>query len=135
MTVEDRLRGALAARAAQITVDRLQPALPPTVAGTARSRVGWLVPLLAGAAAVALLFTMMLGNRPSGDAPATVPSPGVSSSPVPSPAPSSTPAPSASPPGRGGQPGQPGLAPGAAASGGMPKPGSPVAIPPSRPFG
>jgi hypothetical protein len=106
MTVEDRLRGALAARAAQITADRLQPALPPTVAVAGRRRVAWLVPLLAGAAAVALLFTIVLGNRPAGEAPATVPSPAVSSSPAP-------PAPA---PGGHGLPAPPGAAPGSPAA-------------------
>jgi hypothetical protein len=113
MTVEERLRGALSARAGQITADRLQPALPPTVAGARRTRMAWLAPLLAGTAAVVLLlFTaMLLGHRPTGEVPATVPSPAVSISPAPS-----------LPPGPAGKPAPPAPAPGSKAPGNAPKP-------------
>jgi len=110
MTVEDRLRDALSARAGQITADRLQPALPPTVAGARRTRFAWLAPLLAGTAAVALLFTvMLLGHRPAGEAPATVPSPAVSTAPSlpPTPGPAGKPAPQAPAPGSKAQAGAP----------------------------
>lgn len=52
MTVEDRLRGALNARAEQITADRLAPALPPTATTYRRRTAG---PMVAAAAAVAVL--------------------------------------------------------------------------------
>jgi hypothetical protein len=111
MTVEERLRDALSARAGQITADRLQPALPPTVAGARRRRMAWLAPLLAGTAAVVLLFAIvLLGHRPAGEMPATVPSPAVSISPAPS------------LPGPAGRPAPPAPAPGSKAPGGAPKP-------------
>jgi hypothetical protein len=93
--VEERLRRALAARAAAVTPQRLQPAMPPTAAPAARRarrRVWW--PRLAGAVALVTVFLSVRGpaEKPSHPIPnppaATVPSesPAVSpSKPAPSP--------------------------------------------------
>jgi hypothetical protein len=81
MTVEERLRGALSARATQVTVERLQPALPPTLTAPSRRRplsMVWWVPVAAALAAVAVIVTVLLGGRPVADLPA---SPGVSQPP------------------------------------------------------
>jgi len=105
--VEERLRRALAARAAVVTPQRLQPALPPTAAPAARRsrRLFWW-PLLAGAVALVTVFLSVRGpaEKPSHPIPnppaATVPSesPAVSPSKPTRPSPSKSPAPSASRP-------------------------------------
>jgi len=70
--VERAVRDALAARAAQITPERLQPAVPPTAMAARRSassiagRVGWL--LVAGAAV--LLVAVVFALRPAAPGPA-----------------------------------------------------------------
>jgi hypothetical protein len=71
VNVEERVREALVARAGLITADRLQPAMPPTVATSRPPRgVRWVPMLAAAAAAVAILFTVILLVRPGADVPA-----------------------------------------------------------------
>jgi hypothetical protein len=70
MSVEERVRAALAIRADLITADRLQPARPPT-GSTARPVRRWMPMLAAAAAAVAILFTVILLIRPGADMPAS----------------------------------------------------------------
>ncbi|MEU7902506.1 hypothetical protein [Actinoplanes sp. NPDC049118] len=94
--VEQRVRRALAGRAAQITPERLRPALPPTATTARRSWLAWWRPLLVVAA---VLVGAVFAVRGEHDAPlrrvpdqpaATVPSP-------PAPEPTASSAPSASP--------------------------------------
>ncbi len=84
--VEERVRRALAARAGQITPDRLQPAVPPTVAPARRSWLPWWRSLLAVAA---VLVAVVLVVRLPGDTPPS-PVPNAPAATVPSPAPSSS---------------------------------------------
>ena len=105
--VERALRDALAARAAQVTPERLQPAVPPTAMPARRSassfagRFGWLLATGAAALLVARVVAVHpLGTRPARPGPdrpasSVAPSPSTSSAPVPAPSPSSPP-PSAS---------------------------------------
>jgi hypothetical protein len=111
MSVEQRVRAALAERAAEITADRLQPARPPTMVVSAWPRgVRWLPMLAVATAAIAVLFAVILIVRPSADVPAGPATPGPAS------------------PG----PGTPGpAAPGPASRGpGSPAPTSPTPAPP-----
>jgi hypothetical protein len=76
MSAEDRIRAALAARAAQVTPERLQPSAPPTtVRRPARSRLP-ILGAIAGLAAAALLVLVLtrLPGRTSPDVPAAPPS-------------------------------------------------------------
>ena len=97
---EERVRRALAARAGQVTPDRLQPAVPPTAAPARRSwpswRSWWPSLLVVAAALVAVVWVVRLpaDTPPVPDAPAaTVPSD------APAPAPTSSAGPSPSSPG------------------------------------
>jgi len=70
VSVEERVRAALAGRAGEITADRLQPAMPPTVAVPRPGRgVRGLPILAAAAAAVIILFAVILMVRPAADVP------------------------------------------------------------------
>jgi hypothetical protein len=90
--VEERVRRALAARAGQITPDRLQPAVPPTAAPARRSwRSSWLT-LLVAAAAV-LVGVVLLVRPPGGDPQPRLPDAPAATVPTPEPTPSSTGAP------------------------------------------
>jgi hypothetical protein len=90
---EERVRRALAARAAQVTPERLQPAVPPTATVARRSWRPWWRTLLVTAA---VLVAVVISVRRPGDPPprplpnppaATVPSTSVPDlGPIPSPA-------------------------------------------------
>lgn len=100
-TVEERLRGALAARADAITATDLRPDSLPSALGPASPRRARWIPVFAGVAvaAVAVLFAVLLAWRPQqstppgrapylpGEAPAssTVPSPPPTNEPTPVP--------------------------------------------------
>jgi hypothetical protein len=66
MTVEERLRGALNARAGQVTPDRLAPAAPPAATPSRRT----LGPMIAAAAAVAVLTGGVVAGHRLLEAPA-----------------------------------------------------------------
>jgi hypothetical protein len=126
MSVEERVREALATRAGLITADRLQPAMPPTMATSRPVRgMRWLPILAAAAAAVAILFTVILLVHPGVEVPAgpATPSP---ASPAPQPGKKGPPVtPSGKAPQPGTTPVKPG--PGAPAPGVSPPGGSPAA--------
>jgi hypothetical protein len=96
--VETRLRGALAARAAQVTPERLGPAAPPTLV-PAHHRPALPLPgrwrrlLVAGAVAVVLAAGIVAVRLAGGDAPDPGPQQPVIVPSVVSPAPSATPSP------------------------------------------
>jgi hypothetical protein len=71
MTVEERLRGALNARAEQVTPDRLAPAAPPGASPSRRT----LGPMIAAAAAVAVLTGGVVAGHGLIEAPAAPASP------------------------------------------------------------
>ena len=87
--VEERVRRALAARAGQITPDRLQPAVPPTAAPARRSwRSSWLTLLIA--VATVLVGVVLLVRPPGGDPQPRLPDAPAATVPTPEPTPSST---------------------------------------------
>jgi len=94
--VEERVRRALAGRAAQITPGRLRPAMPPTAApGRRRWLPGWRSLLVVAAVLVAVVFVVRRpGDVPPPQVPnapaVTVPSPALSPSSALTPAPSPT---------------------------------------------
>ena len=98
-TVEERLRGALAARADAITAADLRPhSLPSTIGPASPRRARW-IPVFAGVAvaAVAVLFAVLLAWRPQQSTPPGrapyLPGDAPASSPAPSPQPTNEPTP------------------------------------------
>ncbi|MET7419840.1 hypothetical protein [Dactylosporangium sp. NPDC005555] len=95
--IEERLRSALAARAARVTPEHLRPALPPTAlparrpAGVLTWRAGWAAALLL-LVAVTIVLLRPTGSPPQQPPTVVTPSPSVSSG-----TPSSEPSPSPSP--------------------------------------
>ncbi|MET8149484.1 hypothetical protein ACIBSW_15565 [Actinoplanes sp. NPDC049668] len=122
--VEERVRRALAGRAAQITPERLRPEPPPTATAARPSWRPWWRPLLAVAAVLVAAFFAVRGEhdappRPVPQQPAaTVPSPS-----LPAPEPTSSPAPSPA-----GVP-VPASAPAALPSGAVSGPPGPIEVP------
>ena len=82
--LEDRLRHALEARAAQVTPSSLRPATAPTATAGHRWRRRWWQPVLVAAALVAVVFAVRPDHQP---APVPVPpvAPGPSATPTPAP--------------------------------------------------
>ena len=84
--LEDRLRRALEARAAQVTPALLQPADPPTATAGHRWRRRWWQPVLVAAALVAVVFAIRPDHRPAPvPVPPVAPGPSATATPVPSP--------------------------------------------------
>jgi hypothetical protein len=94
--VEERVRRALAGRAAAITPERLQPAVPPTATAVRRSWHTWWRPLLAVATVLAAaVFAVRLEHEPP---PRPAPNPPAATVPsTPAPRPTVSPTPSAAP--------------------------------------